>query len=57
MKDLFGIQVILSVNVINHVMLVSIQIMRIVNTEKKLVDNLIEECTETVDEVEMERIT
>ena len=33
-KDIFGILVIVSVNAINHVMLVSIQIMKIVNVEK-----------------------
>ena len=33
-KDLFGIQVIANVNVINHVILVSIQTMKIVNVEK-----------------------
>ena len=33
-KDLFGIQVIVNVNAINHVMLESIQIMKIVSVEK-----------------------
>ena len=33
-KDMLGIPVIVSVNVINHAMLVSIQIMKIVNVEK-----------------------
>ena len=33
-KDMLGIPVIVSVNVLNHVMLVSFQIMEIVNVEK-----------------------
>ena len=33
-KDLFGIQVIVNVNATNHVMLESIQIMKIVSVEK-----------------------
>ena len=48
--------VIVSVNVIKLVMLVNIQIMKIVNTEKKLVDKLVDECTETVEEVKLARI-
>ena len=35
MQGLFGIQVILNVSVINHVILANIQIMEIVNAEKK----------------------
>ena len=42
-KDLFGIQVNVSVNVINHVIFVSIYTMKIVNV-KKIVDKLVEEC-------------
>ena len=34
LKDIFGILVVAKVNVINHVTLVSIQIMKIVNVEK-----------------------
>ena len=44
-KDLFRILVIVSVNVINHVILVSIWTMKTVTVEKKLVDKLVEECT------------
>ena len=47
MKDLFGIPVIVNATVINHVILGSIYIMKTVNSEKKLVDKLVEECTET----------
>ena len=40
-KNLFGIQVVVSVNVINHVMLQSIQTMKIVNVERvQLVNQL-----------------
>ena len=46
MKDLFEILVIANVSVINHVMLDSIQIIKNVNAEKKLV----EECSENIDE-------
>ena len=38
-KDLFGFQVIVSVNVINLVILVNIQIMKIVNAEKNQLIN------------------
>ena len=38
-KDLFGILVIVSGNVINHVMLVSIQITKIVSAEKNQLIN------------------
>ena len=48
MKDLFGILVI--ANAINHVLLVSAQIIKIVNVKKRLVDKLAEECNETIDE-------
>ena len=37
-KDLFGILVIVSVNVIKRVILVNVQTMKIVNAQKKLVD-------------------
>ena len=56
-KDLFGTQVTANVNVINHVILVSIYIIKIVSVEKKLVDKLVEECTETNNEVKLARIT
>ena len=51
-KYLFGILVIVSVNVINRVILEIIcWTMNIIIAEKKLVDKLVEECTETVEEV------
>ena len=39
MKDLFGIQVIVSVNIINHVMLVNILTIKTVNAEKNWLIN------------------
>ena len=42
---------------IKHVTSVSIYIMNIVNEEKKKVDKLVDECTETVKEVKLARIT
>ena len=56
-KDLFGIGVIVSVNVINHVILESISTMKTVSVEKKLVDKLVEEYTETVEEMKLAKIT
>ena len=51
MKDIFSILVIVNVNVINLVALVNIQIIQIVSVEKKkLIDSLVEECTENIDE-------
>ena len=41
-KDLFRIQVIVNVNVTNHKMLENIQIMRIVNVERKQLINQLE---------------
>ena len=38
MKDLFGIPVIVSVNVINRVMLENIQTIKIVNAEKEQIN-------------------
>ena len=60
-KDLFGILVIVSVNVINHVMLVNIKTKNC-KCRKKLVDKLIEhnsteECTENVEEAKIAEIT
>ena len=52
-KYLFGIQVIVNVNVMNYVMLESIQIMKTVNAEKKLVDKLVEVSSETDNEAKM----
>ena len=56
-KGLFGILVIVSVNVIKLVMLVNIYTMKIVSAEKKLVDELVDGCTETVEEVKLAKIT
>ena len=56
-RDLFGILVIVSVNVIKRVMLVNIYTMKIVNTEKKLTDKLVDECAETIKEVKLTKIT
>ena len=56
-KDLFGILVTVSVNVIKRVMLVNIYTMKTVSADKKLVVPLIEECTETVEEVKLAKIT
>ena len=57
-KDLFGIRVILSVNVINHVILVS-ETTKIVSAKKKKkkVDTLVEECTENIEETRLVEIT
>ena len=44
-KDLFGIQVTVSMNVTNC------------KCRKKSVDNLVEECTETVEEMKLAKIT
>ena len=44
-----GILVIVSVNVMHHAILVSIQIMKTVRVGKKLVDRLVEECGENID--------
>ena len=55
-KDLFGILVIVSVNVIKCVMLEKIQTENC-ECRKKLVAPLIEECTETVEEVKLAKIT
>ena len=56
-KDIFGILVITNVNVISLVILMSIQIIKFVSAKKKLVASLIEECTETVEEVKLAKIT
>ena len=56
-KDIFGILVITNVNVISLVILMSIQIIKFVSAKKKLVASLIEECTETVEEVKLANIT
>ena len=56
-KDLFGILVIVNVNMINDVMLENLWIMKTANVEKKLVDKLVEECTEDIDEVKIVKMT
>ena len=56
-KGSFGILVIVTLNAINHVMLETIQIIKIVNVEKKLVDTLVEECSKYIDKVKIARIT
>ena len=50
-KDLFGIVVIVSVNVINHVILVNMYVN--CKRRKKVVDKLIEKCTENIDKVKI----
>ena len=50
MKDILLIQVIVNVNVINFVILANIQIIQIVSVKKKIIDPLIEECTENNDD-------
>ena len=55
-KDLFAILVILSVNVINHVILVSLDYENC-KCRKKLVDKLVEGYTENVEEVKLAKIT
>ena len=50
-KDLFGIVVIVSVNVINHVILVNMYVN--CKCRKKVVDKLIEKCTENIDKAKI----
>ena len=52
-QDLFEILETMNVKVINHVMLENIQIMKIVNAEKKLVDKIFEECNKDINRNEM----
>ena len=53
-KDLFGILVTVNVNVINHMAQESICSMKIVSAKKKKKDDeLVEECSENIDEKEM----
>ena len=44
-------------NVIKILILVNIQTMKIANAEKKLVDQIIDECTETIEEAKLAKIT
>ena len=55
-NDLFGIQVIVIVNVINHVILMNIWTIKTVSAEKKLVDKLVEECTDNIDQVKIAKM-
>ena len=50
---MLGILVTESVNVIKLVILVNIQIIKIVNAKNKIVDKLVDQCTETVEEVKL----
>ena len=52
-KDLFGILVIVNASAINLVISVNIQIIETVSVEKKLVDPLVEECTENINETKL----
>ena len=52
-KNLFGILVIVSVNVINDVTQDNIQTVKTVNVEKRLIDKLVEECSDNIDGNEM----
>ena len=56
-KGLFGILVNVSVNVINHVMLVHILNYKNCKWRKKLVDKLVDECIENFEEVKRAQIT
>ena len=52
-EDIFGILVFVSVNLINHVILVNILIKKNCKYREKLVDKLVEECTENIEEVKI----
>ena len=56
-KYLFGILVIVNVNVIKIVILVSILDYENCKCRKKLVDKLIDDCTETIEKVKLAEIT
>ena len=47
-KDLFGIQVVMNVNVVNHAAQGNVQIIKIVN-EKRLINKVAEEFCENID--------
>ena len=55
-KNLFGILVIVSVNVINHCDFGEYLDYENCKCRKKLVDNLVEECTENVEEAKIAEI-
>ena len=52
-----GFLVFVNVNVINHVILVSTQIIKKSKCRKRLTEKLVEDCNETVDEVKLTKIT
>ena len=52
-RDIFGILVIVNVNVINHLILENIQTMKIVNVEKKVSDKLVEERSKNIEKVKI----
>ena len=56
-KDMLGILVTGSVNVINHVTLVSILDYENCKCRKRLVDKLVKGCGENVDEAKLARVT
>ena len=56
-KEIFGIQVIASVNTINLAILVNIQIIQIASVKQKLIDPLVEECTENINETKLVKKT
>ena len=56
-KYLFGILVIVSANVIKLAILVNIQTMKIVKAEKNQLKKLVDECTETVEEIKLAKKT
>ena len=56
-NDLFGILVIVSLNVTNPMILVRIQTVKIVSAKKRLVNKLVEECTENVEETRLVETT
>ena len=51
--DIFGILVIVNVNVVNHVMLGEYLDYKNCKCRKRLGDELVEECTENIDEVKI----
>ena len=54
---MLGIQVIVNVNVISHAMLASILDYENCKRRKRLIDKLVDECTESVEEVKPAIIT
>ena len=56
-NDLFGILVIVSLNVTNPMILVRIQTIKIMSAKKTLVNKLVEECTENIEETRLVETT